>query len=235
MQKTVILDGREYIYEFERKRIRNINLRIRADGSIYVSCPKSVSDRVVNKFILSKKDFIISSLNKVNSRLRNTRQVKTIAPGTRVSVIGINKEIVLIPSKRNHVEETDGNVVIYAKDIYDQDLLLKVYNKWRAEALKAKVLRICDEVCPLFVNMGADEPSVIKFRTMKSRWGSCKPKERVITFNYNLFEVPEDCIRYVVVHEFAHLLVPDHSERFYRYVARVMPDWKVQRRLLNEY
>ena len=235
MQKNIILDGKEYIYEFERKRIRNINLRIRSDGSIYVSCPNRVSDKAVNEFLISKKDFLISSLNKVNSRINNSKQVKPIEPGTKVSVFGVMKEVVIIPSRRNYVVLTSDNVVIYAKDIYDQDLLLKVYNKWRAESLKAKVLHICDEVCPLFMNMGADEPAMIKFRSMKSRWGSCKPKERVITFNYNLFEVPEDCIRYVVIHEFAHLLVPDHSERFYRYVAKVMPDWKVKRRLLNEY
>ena len=94
---------------------------------------------------------------------------------------------------------------------------------------------MCGEICPEFVKLGAKAPSVIRFRTMKTRWGSCKPKEGVITFNYNLFEVPEECMRYVVIHEFAHLIVPDHSERFYRYVALFMPDWREKRRMLNEY
>ena len=76
---------------------------------------------------------------------------------------------------------------------------------------------------------------MIKFKTYKSKWGSCDTVKKILTFNYNLFETPEECVRYVVVHEFAHLIIPNHSARFYRVVSKVMPDWKNARRTLNEY
>ena len=58
---------------------------------------------------------------------------------------------------------------------------------------------------------------------------------RKLTFNYNLFEAPEELIAYVVVHELAHFLEANHSERFWAHVADIMPDYKIRRKALREY
>ncbi len=235
VNKKIILSGKYYDYEFERKRIRNINLRIRTDGTIYVSAPLSISDKKVEEFILSKEDFIINAINKVNLKNENSLRPDSIGSGTEVRIFGRKRVVTLISSDRNEVLLTDDNIFICIKDINNSKLINRVYNKWRSDCLKQKILHIASEVQPQFIAMGARVPSGFKFRTMKSRWGSCKPGDGTLTFNYNLVEVPEDCIRYVVIHEYAHLLVPNHSDRFYRYVARVMPDWKEKRRILNEF
>lgn len=235
MQKSVVFYGKTYTYEFERKRIRNINLRIRSDGSIYVSAPMRASDKAVSGFVEQKKDFIINAILKTNERRVNNMRPAELKCGTNVKIGGVPRTVVVCSSTVNDVMLRDDHVFIYVKNVDDLDLISKVYNKWRCEQLRLKVLAMCREVCPEFVRLGAKEPSKIRFRTMKSRWGSCKPKEGVITFNYNLFEVPEECMRYVVVHEFAHLLEANHSDRFYRYVALIMPDWQEKRRMLNEY
>ena len=39
-RETVVLSGRKVSYELERKQVKNINLRIRPDGSIHVSASK---------------------------------------------------------------------------------------------------------------------------------------------------------------------------------------------------
>ena len=54
----------------------------------------------------------------------------------------------------------------------------------------------------------------------KSRWGSCSPAERSIRLSLELSRYPTWVRDYVIVHELAHLLVPDHSERFWRLVER---------------
>ena len=38
-------------YQLERKNVRNINLRIRTDASVYVSAPKDVPESVVTQFV----------------------------------------------------------------------------------------------------------------------------------------------------------------------------------------
>ena len=38
-------------YQLERKNVRNINLRIRTDASVYVSAPKDIPESVVTQFV----------------------------------------------------------------------------------------------------------------------------------------------------------------------------------------
>ena len=235
MKNYIYINNTPYEFEFERKRIRNINLRIRQDGSIHVSAPMRVSNKAVEEFLKSKASFIVHAVESVNSKKARNIRPEMIENGTVVKVFGEDRTVALLLGKRNSVIMIDDTVFITVKDIDDRELVTKVYNKWRSELLRQKVTELCEQATPVFVQMGAKAPTKIKFRTMKSRWGSCKPSEGVITFNYNLFEVPEECVWYVVVHEYAHLLVPNHSDKFYRYVGIVCPRWREIRRILNEY
>jgi len=54
----------------------------------------------------------------------------------------------------------------------------------------------------------------------KSRWGSCSPADGTIHLSLALAQFPGWVRDYVIVHELAHLIVPDHSERFWELVGR---------------
>ena len=70
MSTTRIMDigGRAVIVEFERKRIKNINVRVRRDGSLYASMPYWVSYAEAEKFMLSKASFFLKALDEVAKR-----------------------------------------------------------------------------------------------------------------------------------------------------------------------
>ena len=72
-----------------------------------------------------------------------------------------------------------------------------------------------------------------KLRRMKSRWGTCDTKTGEITFSAGLIKKPLRCIEYVVAHELAHLIVANHSAKFYAVIAKHFPYWKEIRRELN--
>ncbi|MDX1621449.1 MAG: M48 family metallopeptidase [Nitriliruptorales bacterium] len=55
---------------------------------------------------------------------------------------------------------------------------------------------------------------------MQRRWGSCTPATRRIRISDRLRAAPDFVIDGVLVHELAHLLVPDHSPEFHDVVAR---------------
>ena len=55
----------------------------------------------------------------------------------------------------------------------------------------------------------------------------------IITFALALYDMPPEAQLYVVVHEFCHFLVQDHSPAFWAEVEKRLPDWKA-RRLLRE-
>ena len=45
-------------YQLERKNVRNINLRIRTDASVYISAPKDVPESVVMQFVKRRSRYI---------------------------------------------------------------------------------------------------------------------------------------------------------------------------------
>lgn len=54
----------------------------------------------------------------------------------------------------------------------------------------------------------------------KSRWGSCSPLSGEIRISRELQAFPPFVLDYVIVHELAHLIVPDHSPEFWSWVNR---------------
>jgi len=54
----------------------------------------------------------------------------------------------------------------------------------------------------------------------RSRWGSCSVDDRSIRISLELANYPGWVRDYVIVHELAHLLVADHSDRFWELVNR---------------
>ena len=69
-------------------------------------------------------------------------------------------------------------------------------------------------------------------RYMTSRWGSCIPSKKRLCFNLQLFDKPEICLEYVILHELLHLRHPGHGPAFKADLDRFMPEWRqVTRRL----
>lgn len=55
---------------------------------------------------------------------------------------------------------------------------------------------------------------------MTTRWGSCTPSARTIRLSDRLAAFPGWVLDYVLVHEMAHIAVPDHSPAFWHIVHR---------------
>ena len=201
MKKELILNGRAVPYVLERKRIKNLNLRIRPDGSVHVSAPRFMPEGFVESFLHSKADFILDALE------RAEKKQKKIPPGT---LLVLGREI------------PDG---------FDNDAKRE---RWLKEQCIEAVSHAFAELYPIFEKRGIPLPE-IKFRKMKSRWGSCQPTRGLLTFNSALIHTPERCIEYVVLHELCHFIHPDHSPRFKAELTSIMPDWKERRREIREY
>ena len=64
-------------------------------------------------------------------------------------------------------------------------------------------------------------PASIRFvDNQNSRWGSCSIQSREIRLSSRLASYPSWVVDYVIVHELAHLVVPDHSPAFAALVQR---------------
>ena len=72
----------------------------------------------------------------------------------------------------------------------------------------------------------------ITITSAKKRLGSCSIKGN-ICYSLYLLLYPDTAIDYVVVHELAHLVEPNHSKRFYDVIEQFLPDWEERRKLLQ--
>ena len=56
-------------YELTLKRVRNINMRVTADGSVRVSAPYGADRSYIDKFVASRKEFIAAARQRNEKRL----------------------------------------------------------------------------------------------------------------------------------------------------------------------
>lgn len=187
MTESIVLAGREVHYELEYKKVKNINLRIRPDGSVHVSANRLHPKRTIEAFLQANSATILRAISAREKAAAAVGDIEILSPA----------------KERKAAEET--------------------------------VSALCGKYYPVFADFCGGKMPEIKYRKMKSRWGSCRPKERILTFNTRLAYVPVECAEYVVVHEFAHFVRADHSKAFYSAVESVLPDWKRRRALIRRY
>ena len=72
----------------------------------------------------------------------------------------------------------------------------------------------------------------ITIRNQRSRWGSCSSQGN-LNFNCLLMLVPPEVLDYVVVHELCHRKELNHAAGFWAEVARILPDYRIQRQWLK--
>jgi predicted metal-dependent hydrolase len=103
--------------------------------------------------------------------------------------------------------------------------LVKWYAGRAQEAVEASVAR--------WVAITGRAPKRVLVRNQRQRWGSCSP-DGTLRFNWRLIMLAPALLDYVVVHELAHLEVPNHGPEFWRAVARLLPDHAARRRRMRE-
>lgn len=232
MIKEISLKGRKIIYNLERKNVKNINLRIKADQNVYVSANVHVIDDVIEDFLKEKADYILRALDRYADIAKYSPQPKLYVDGESFRILGHDRRLKVIQGKRNTVKSDESYITLTVKDVSDPELKKKVMDKWIKNYCQEVLLAVCESIYPKFQKYDIEFPKIC-IRNMVSRWGSCQPKRGTLTFNIALIEVPLFCIEYVVMHEFTHFLQPNHSKKFYRQLAIFMPDWQERKKVLE--
>lgn len=219
-------------YELTRKPVKNINLRIKSIGKVYVSANNDVPIDYIDNLIKEKQDYIINALDKYEEKRENSvSRQKDFINGEAYRVLGNTLELKTVIGDRDFVTWDEQYIYLTFKDKNHKQAII---NKWIGELTIETLKEICLETHEKFKKYGVKYPNKITVRSMTSRWGSCRPSKGSITLNSKLIEAPIKTIEYVVVHEFAHFIHPNHSKNFYTLVEEVMPDWKIWKEELDK-
>ena len=232
--RKVGLGGKDYNYTLERKAVKNINLRIKPCEIIYVSANKRVSVKVIESFIKSKEAFILEAFKRFEKMSKITEENTETAYNTGDEIIYFGKKLRLkiAKSAKECVKASGESIYIFVKDVDDRAKKENLLKKWELTLAKEVFTKMIDCYYPDFKALGVAYPK-LSIRTMTSRWGSCKPDGGKITLNLELLHKPKECLEYVVLHELAHFIHPNHSKDFWSFVENIMPDYKKRKDVLN--
>lgn len=69
----------------------------------------------------------------------------------------------------------------------------------------------------------------VRITSARTRWGSCG-KRGNIAYTFRIAFLTEEGAEYIAVHELCHTRCFDHSERFWREVGGILPDYSARRK-----
>lgn len=233
MTKTINLNGRTVSYELEIKNVKNINLRIKPDQTIYISANSTIPQQIIDELLVSKSAYILRALDHYEEVAKYAPKPKQYVDGESFRILGHEYRLQVRKQSKNSVRFDGSCIILSVRDTDNFDLKQRVMKRWLKQKCVETVQSVCEAVYPKFQKYGVSFPE-IKYRNMISRWGSCQPKRGVLTFNLSLVEEPVACIEYVVVHEFVHFLQPNHSKKFYQQLSVFMPDWSERKHMLEK-
>lgn len=211
----------EHKIEIHKKKVKNITLKVKRDGTIHLTVPEAATDDYIDRVVENKKDWIEAQLKHFNDNYVKP-QVKEMVSGESFKYLGKSYRLKVIKANNDGVRLYRGYIEIYTKDkdntIRKQELL----KKWYMDKAKIKFNELVHE----YEKIVKEEVNNIRVITMKTRWGSCNIESRNINLNLELIKKPRYCIEYVIFHELAHLKYPNHSKEFWEYMSVHMPNWK---------
>lgn len=239
--RTLTAGGREIRWILTRKKVKNVNLRVKPDGMVCVSANTRVSVKFIEGFISRNTEFIFSALDRFAA--------KSAAPALpKASEDFQNGDTICYLGKNYTLRITVDNSISYAAQ-ENASLLgdeLKVTVRYENRAGRVLEKFYAEETRKLFETLNrrtrlmflakgySVDGAELKIQEMKSRWGSCHIADKKIVMNSRLMLYPEVCAAYVFVHEYAHFIVPNHSADFYAVVGDVMPDYRVCMEMLKK-
>lgn len=217
-------------YEVHRKKVKNINLRIRPNMEIYISAPMNLHSDYIENFIRSKEKWIKQVLQKIEDAKQNQLPSQYLS-GEKHKYLGKEYELEVKQGNSNRVSIKEGKIILTViSNIFENsDEKKKVMEKWYFENAQKVFVNAIQK----WLEILDESIEKLSIKPMKSRWGSCNYVKRYINLNTELIKRAQFEIEYVVLHELTHLKYPNHGKGFYRYIENYMPNYKMAEKMLN--
>ena len=212
-----------------RKNIKHIYLRIKPSGEVVLSVPKNTTQKDIEYVLKKRADWIAKK--KAYFELHKHKNEKEYVSGENFRYLGKNYRLKVIEANEECVKLQRGYIQLFVKDKHNKKKKEELINSWYKQKAKIYFEKIILQYQPII----KQDIKSLKIRKMKTRWGSCNPSKKYINLNLKLIEKPKECIEYVIFHELAHLIHPNHSKRFYNYLDVYMSDWKRRKERLESY
>lgn len=226
-------DGQTIPVKLFRKKVKNINLRIKPQLSVTVSAPKHVPLQDIKDLIHKKAGWILKNFKRFTLERQDSSKL-LFRSGDVIKYLGQNYILqVHLTSAKEEVWADNEKVYLLVRENRDPAFKEKLLDSWYREKAKLLFPALLESIFPLLEGHGIAKPK-ITVRKMKTRWGSCSINSNKISLNVELVKTPLACVEYVLLHELIHFVHPNHRKAFYNLLEALMPDWQERRNILKQ-
>lgn len=202
----------------ESRRASRLSLRARPPRTVELVVPRGLRPEIVDAFVRRHRDWIDRA---GRAMLRDCPETELRPDAIDLKAIGetLSLRYVHAAGERSLYVRRGSLLTLHCRqpDLADYARLLR---RWLLDegsrVLKPRLACEADRV--------GLQPRRVQVRLQATRWGSCSANGS-ISLNAALLLVDPDLVRYLLVHELAHLRHLSHSERYWRTVARHEPDY----------
>lgn len=216
-------------YELVMMRRKSLEIAVHPDKRVVVKAPLTSTTEAIEQKIRKRARWIkrqITYFGQFDPRTPKRQYVggeshPYLGRKYRLKIESADKDKVLLKNGYFFIDTT------YTQPGYVKNLL----EFWYMRRARSVLPGMFDECWEAFGKGDLDKPH-LTLRKMDKRWGSLSEKGR-LTLNINLIKTPRECIEYVVIHEFCHLIHHNHGREFYKLLDRTMPDWAKRKETLE--
>lgn len=210
-------------YKLIRSRRKTISIVINKNAQVIVKAPLLVSQKYVDNFVSSKRDWIAKNQKKMETIAEKSQPKKY--DGGEVFMIFGKEYHMCISSVDNKIYIQDDRIFFPSKFLDNpKEHMIKFYKSIAKKYLIKRTEQIAQQT--------GLKPEKIKITRADKRWGSCSSKKN-INFSYKLIMANEMAIDYVIIHELCHLIYMNHSKEFWASVGKLMPNYKEYKKYLK--
>lgn len=213
----------EFTRVIRRSESTRVMIQVNPDCTIVVNAPETASQQEVELAVVKRASWISKQLHKFKQQ--NTFVLpRTYVSGESHFYLGRRYILKVNTDKRMNqsVKLLRGKIEVNVKNDSSEKIktLLQDWYKDRAREIFNNRLEAVLQKTPWV----SEEPHV-RIMRMATQWGSCSPHGQ-LTLNPHLVKASRECIDYVLLHELCHLAEHNHSDRFYRLLEQVLPNWR---------
>lgn len=220
---SFMLGGTAIEYTLKRsQRRRSITLTIDESG-LRVGAPWRAAQSRIDNLLASHARWIARKL-----AAWQARRPPPFTWQAGATVMALGEPLMLAVDGASNVTTRCGQCLNVGACADDPEILARHVVAWLRDTAQGWF----EQRAAHFARLLGVRAPIIRLSNARTRWGTCHPDGRVL-LNWRLIQAPPALIDYVVVHELAHLREPNHSPRFWHWVASVLPDYKERRQALR--
>lgn len=229
MQGAFNYAGRVLPYSARFTSRKTLAISVLPDCSIEVVAPRGTAQLAIEQRLRKRARWILQQQQHFDQFKPRTPERQYVAGETHL-YLGRQYRLKLISGADESVKLKGPHLCVTTLE-RDEARVRGLVQGWYREKAEARLrerfaamLTKFDQLKALSINL--------RLRTMKLRWGS-HSRNGTITLNPDVIRAPTACIDYVVAHELAHVVHPNHGRQFFELLAFVMGDWETRKERLE--